>query len=168
MTNSVSGDALTALEQTWRRRADHLEPPWASGTEYVIRLMADELAALIAAGRSAATTEQQLINDLYALFTSTPTEIAERFGESRCKDDHGRINYALEWIQDFVTESAPAPLPARKFPFAMNVEDHQPDCDIRTSGDGWDADCTCGAASKLSPQERAASKLWCEAAPRTI
>lgn len=43
--------------------------------------------------------EEQLISllrDLWTLFTSTPAEIAQQFGESRCTDDHARINYALE------------------------------------------------------------------------
>jgi hypothetical protein len=35
----------------------------------------------------------------------------------------------------------------RRFPFGMNTEDHRPECDIRTSRDGWDANCTCGTNS---------------------
>jgi hypothetical protein len=46
---------------------------------------------------------QRLVNDLYALFTSTPEQIAARFGESRCRDDSARINYALEWLADVAT-----------------------------------------------------------------
>lgn len=47
---------------------------------------------------------QSLVDDLYAIFTSTPAEIAERFGETRCTDDHYRINYALELMEHFVTD----------------------------------------------------------------
>lgn len=36
----------------------------------------------------------------------------------------------------------------RQFPHGMNAEDHKPDCDIRTSRDGWDAPCTCGVLPK--------------------
>ena len=31
-----------------------------------------------------------------------------------------------------------------RFAPGMNVDDHNPTCDIRTSRDGWDAACTCG------------------------
>lgn len=33
--------------------------------------------------------------------------------------------------------------PAARYPFPMNDDDHAPTCAIRTSRDGWDADCTC-------------------------
>jgi len=36
------------------------------------------------------------------------------------------------------------PKKPHRFPFGMNTDDHAPDCDIRTSRDGWDANCTCG------------------------
>lgn len=49
---------------------------------------------------------QRLVNDVFAVLTSTPQEIAEQFGESRCVDDHARINYVLEWMDKFVTERA--------------------------------------------------------------
>lgn len=44
----------------------------------------------------------------------------------------------------------------RRFPHGMNADDHEPTCDIRTSRDGWDADCTCSTqypvASPPSPE----------------
>lgn len=51
---------------------------------------------------------QELINDLYRLFTMTTQEIAAEFGEARCKDDSARINYALELLADHVTDCATA------------------------------------------------------------
>lgn len=52
----------------------------------------------------ALAARQRLIDDLYFLFTHDPAEIAAQFGESRCVDDSCRINYALEWLADFVSE----------------------------------------------------------------
>jgi hypothetical protein len=49
---------------------------------------------------------QRLIDDLYFLFTHDPTEIAEKFGESRVKNDSARVNYAIEWLADYVSEDA--------------------------------------------------------------
>lgn len=31
-----------------------------------------------------------------------------------------------------------------RFPNGMNPGDHAPTCDIETTRDGWDAECTCG------------------------
>lgn len=31
-----------------------------------------------------------------------------------------------------------------RFPFGMNADDHAETCQIRTSRDGWDAECSCG------------------------
>jgi hypothetical protein len=47
---------------------------------------------------------QGLVNRLWAIFTGTPEEIAREFGESRCKDDSNRVNYALELMEMHVTE----------------------------------------------------------------
>jgi hypothetical protein len=47
---------------------------------------------------------QELVDDLYRLFTSTSNEIAQFFGESRCTDDSARLNYALELMESYVTE----------------------------------------------------------------
>jgi hypothetical protein len=49
--------------------------------------------------------QQRLIDDLYVLFTSTPAEIAAKFGDSTVKDDHCRVNYALELMEDFVSDN---------------------------------------------------------------
>lgn len=47
---------------------------------------------------------QRLVDDLYVLFTSSSEEIVQRFGESRVKNDTGRVNYALEWLAPFVSK----------------------------------------------------------------
>lgn len=63
-------------------------------------------AVLLRAGRALAA-QQHLLNDLHVIFTRTPAEIAERFGDSRLTDsasDSARINYALELMAEYVTE----------------------------------------------------------------
>lgn len=35
-----------------------------------------------------------------------------------------------------------------RFPYGMNAADHAPTCEIRTSRDGWDADCTCDVSGQ--------------------
>lgn len=52
---------------------------------------------------------QRLIDDLYFLFTSTPSDIAARFGESRCTSDSARVNYALELMGGHVSADVPPP-----------------------------------------------------------
>jgi len=37
-----------------------------------------------------------------------------------------------------------AALPVPRYAPGMNASDHKPHCDILTTRDGWDADCTCG------------------------
>jgi hypothetical protein len=39
---------------------------------------------------------------------------------------------------------------ARRFLPGMNADDHAPNCAIRNSRDGWDADCTCGGHDAAS------------------
>jgi hypothetical protein len=45
---------------------------------------------------------QRLVDDLFLLFTSTPEEVVQHFGQS-CLNDHTRINYALELLESHVT-----------------------------------------------------------------
>ncbi len=66
MTNPVSGDALTALVEQWRAKSDERlnlgggHPKHSERTIATLRSCADELSALIAAGRSAATTVESM------------------------------------------------------------------------------------------------------------
>ena len=43
-------------------------------------------------------------------------------------------------VRDALRDTAPRYAPG------MNVSDHKPHCDILTTRDGWDADCTCDTA----------------------
>lgn len=49
--------------------------------------------------------------------------------------------------------STGSPQPQQRFARGMNADDHDLSCAIRTSRDGWDADCTCRAGS---PQQEKA------------
>ena len=76
-------------------------------------LATSECCDALRAGAAALRREQvlqRLVDNLYELFTlSSREEIAARFGESRCIDDSSRINYALEWLDDYVSAEEVTP-----------------------------------------------------------
>jgi hypothetical protein len=49
--------------------------------------------------------------------------------------------------------ASPADLPPTeaRFPFGMNADDHASTCEILTTRDGWEADCTCGLSAPAVP-----------------
>jgi hypothetical protein len=103
MTNPVSGDALTALVAKWRKEAAaSIEGgQFESGEAFAKEMLAHELAALIAAGRSAATTDLldlKIVDD-----RTTRTECC-----GALVADDNRFCPACGW--EF--RAAPAPLPA--------------------------------------------------------
>jgi len=58
-------------------------------------------------------------------------------GEAQCVDNlMSNVEVARAALRDTAPRYAPG----------MNVSDHKPHCDILTTRDGWDADCTCDTA----------------------